>query len=161
MRSISIRGSWAKLFRPPNISQVVETNNFSEIVILPDAQASSGTTAALIDSGNNSQLRQERSTNWAVTLEFKPPANPNFGASLNYFHIDSRDRIEDLLFQIPQSDGRTTPGDLQSWRFRRIPNCLLVEPDRSDRGPENTQYRNPHDQRIGLECGLHVAISLR
>jgi hypothetical protein len=100
MRSISIRGSWAKLFRPPNISQVVETNNFSEIVILPDAQASSGTTAALIDSGNNSQLRQERSTNWAVTLEFKPPANPNFGASLNYFHIDSRDRIEDLLFQM-------------------------------------------------------------
>jgi outer membrane receptor protein involved in Fe transport len=75
--SISIRGSWARLFRPPNISQLVESNNFSQIVTLPDAQAPSGTTAALIDSGKNSQLKHERSTDWAVTIHFKPPAIPN------------------------------------------------------------------------------------
>jgi outer membrane receptor protein involved in Fe transport len=47
---------------------------------------------------------EERSTNWAVTIGFKPPAVPNFGASLNYFHIVSRDRIEDLLFQMDVLD---------------------------------------------------------
>jgi len=98
--SISIRGSWAKLFRPPNISQLVESNNFSQILTLPDAQSPYGTTAVLIDSGKNAQLKEERSTNWALKIEFKPPALQNFRASLNYFHIDSRDRIEDPPFQM-------------------------------------------------------------
>jgi len=49
--SLSVRGSWAKQFRPPNIPQLVENRNFSQILALPDAQSPSGTTAALIESG--------------------------------------------------------------------------------------------------------------
>jgi iron complex outermembrane recepter protein len=103
-QSLAIRGSWARLFRPPNISQLVENNNFSQIQTLPDAQSPSGTTAVLIDSGKNAQLKQERSTNWAVTIELAPATLPNFRASLNYFHINSRDRIEDLLFRMDVLD---------------------------------------------------------
>ena len=103
-RSLSIRGSWAKQFRPPNIPQLVENKNFSQILALPDAQSPSGTTAALIESGKNSQLKQERSTNWSVDIEYKPPALPDSRASLTYFHIDSRDRIEDLQFQMDVLD---------------------------------------------------------
>ncbi|MDB6100399.1 MAG: TonB-dependent receptor [Gammaproteobacteria bacterium] len=82
---ISVRASWAKLFRPPNISQLLQSNNLTQILTLPDAQSPSGTTAVLIDSGKSSQLKQERSRNWAVKIELKPPALASFRASLNYF----------------------------------------------------------------------------
>jgi iron complex outermembrane receptor protein len=102
--SISIRGSWAKLFRPPNISQLVESSNFSQILVLPDTQSASGSTAVLVDSGKSSQLHAERATNWAVKIELAPPALPVLRAGLNYFHINSRDRIEDLLLRMDVLD---------------------------------------------------------
>jgi iron complex outermembrane recepter protein len=103
-QAISIRGNWAKLFRPPNISQLVESNNFTQILTLPDTQSPLGTSTVLIDSGKNSHLKQERSTNWGVDIEFKPTALPNFHSNLNYFHIVSKDRIADLPFQFDVLD---------------------------------------------------------
>ena len=102
--SVAIRATWARLFRPPNMSQLIESNNLSQILTLPDVQSPSGTTTALVDSGNSSRLKQERSTNWAVKLQLEPPAVPSLRASLNYYHIDSRDRIEDLPFQLDLLD---------------------------------------------------------
>jgi iron complex outermembrane recepter protein len=97
-RSISIRATWARLFRPPNISQLIENNNVSQLTILPDTQARGG-TIALIDSGNNSRLKQERSRNWGIKLVLSPPTLPDFRASLDYYHDNSRNRIEDPPFE--------------------------------------------------------------
>jgi iron complex outermembrane recepter protein len=98
-RSIWITGTWARLFRPPNISQLVESHDLSQLSTLPDARSSTGSTLALIDSGGNSQLKQELSRNWAVNIEFRPPTLPTLRANLNYFHVNSENRIEDPSFQ--------------------------------------------------------------
>jgi outer membrane receptor protein involved in Fe transport len=98
-RSFSIRATWAKLYRPPNITQLIESNNVSRILPLPDTQSIAGASTVLIDTGENSQLKEEHSRNWSVRAEFKPEALTGFRSGANYFHIDSRNLIEDLLFQ--------------------------------------------------------------
>jgi len=94
-RSLSIRASWARLFGPPNIAQLIETNNSSQLFALPDARSPAGITQVLIDSGMNAGLHAEVARNWAVKLDFRSLEHTGPRARLTYFHIDAQGRIED------------------------------------------------------------------
>jgi iron complex outermembrane recepter protein len=100
-KELSFRATWAKLFRPPNMSQLIATDNVSQLYPLPDSRSASGTTTALIETGGNPQLRPERSRNWSFTAatgseEPDESGQPRTSAQLSYYHIDTLGRIDDL-----------------------------------------------------------------
>jgi len=70
--------SWQNSSAPPT-SRSSSRTRISARSWRSGCAVSSGTTAALIESGKNSQLKQERSTNWSVDIEYKPPARQTPG----------------------------------------------------------------------------------
>jgi iron complex outermembrane recepter protein len=90
---VSLQGTWARLTRPPNLPDLNEAPNISEVFVLADPRAPSGYTKALVWAGNNSGLRPETAHSWTLGLSLSPPAQPNFTAEASYFNIHSSNRI--------------------------------------------------------------------
>ncbi len=90
-----LQGSWAKLYRAPNLPDMTESTNISIVALLPDSHSATGASNALLWSGGNQGLRPERAQSWSLGLTFAPDDLPHLSTSLGYFHIVFRDRITD------------------------------------------------------------------
>ncbi|MFL6605210.1 MAG: TonB-dependent receptor domain-containing protein [Steroidobacteraceae bacterium] len=91
--AVTLKGTWARLFRAPDLPDLNESANSSEIFTLPDANSPLRSVRALVVSGNNSGLRPETSHSWRLGVTFAPATNPNLTFSGSYFNIVSSNRI--------------------------------------------------------------------
>jgi iron complex outermembrane recepter protein len=83
---ISIRAGWAKLFRPPNLSDLSEATNLSMIFALPDSHSPTGISNALVWTGGNSALRPESAQSLTGGFTVNPSPLPGLSVSATYFH---------------------------------------------------------------------------
>lgn len=86
-------GTWAKMFRPPNLPDLNESINYSGVVLLPDFKSPTGYTNALVWAGNNSDLSPERSRSWMLGGKYSPPAIPRLTLDAQYYNIESFNQI--------------------------------------------------------------------
>jgi len=90
---LSLFGTWARMFRPPNLPDLNETINYAGVYPLPDPKSPTGYTNALIWGGNNADLRPETARSWMAGLKFSPQANPKLSIDAQYFNIVSFNQI--------------------------------------------------------------------
>ncbi len=90
-----LQGSWARLYRAPNLPDMTETTNFSTLVLLPDPTASHMTNT-LVWSGGNADLKPETARNWSLGLTWAPGNQPRVSTSLSYFNVVFQNRITDV-----------------------------------------------------------------
>jgi len=88
---LSVRSTWGRSYRDPNLTDRVEANNSIEIITLPDSHASNGASNVLVDFGNNAALHAERARNWTAGLDLA--AGERGSLSATYFDIASAGRI--------------------------------------------------------------------
>ncbi len=95
---VALRSTWSKALRAPSLSDLDESQNIAVPQILPDARSPAGQVVALIWSGKNADLREERANSWTAGLDFKPDAIQNLSIELTWFDITFKDRIQDAAF---------------------------------------------------------------
>jgi iron complex outermembrane receptor protein len=149
---VSVKGTWARLFRPPNLPDLNEAPNISEVFLLPDTKSSTGYTQALVWSGNNSSLRPETAHSWTLGLSVSPASYPNFTADVSYFNIVSSNRIVP-----PQPLPLTLLSDPQySYLFTRN----VTSAARAD-VCAHSQFIGTQDQCLDSDIGALVDLRLR
>jgi iron complex outermembrane receptor protein len=94
-RQLAIRGSWARLFRAPSLSDLTESNNISALFSLADPSSKSGYTTALVWTGNNADLRPETVKSWSLGVSFSPLNVPQLSIGLTYYDFVFSNRIEE------------------------------------------------------------------
>jgi iron complex outermembrane recepter protein len=114
----SLRGTWARSFRPPNLPDKANVTN-SEISVIPDHNAGGGRTTALIWAGTNSTLQSQRGINRSLGIELAPIET--ISLSLTYFDIDSTNRVVQPIL---------TPNLLQDPTFQGI---VIRNPTQTER----------------------------
>lgn len=82
---LTLRGSFGKAFRAPALTDVLTSNNISEIVTLPGGQQALGVV------GGNPDLKPEVATTWTGGFDLDTDSGLAVGAT--YFAIHSRDRV--------------------------------------------------------------------
>src|SRR5262249_52940643 len=117
MRSLSIQGSWARLFRAPNLPDLNEGPNVSQLASLADPQSPTKYTTVLFWSGNNANLRPEIAHSWSLGFTARPAPFPNVSASVSYFSINSTNRV--LQTRTVPFDVLTNPQE--AWLFDATP----------------------------------------
>jgi len=149
---VSLKGTWARLFRPPNLPDLNEAPNISEVFLLPDPKSPSGYTRALVWGGNNSSLRPETAHSWTLGLTASPASHPNFTADAGYFNIVASNRI------IPaQPLPLTLLSDPQyGYLFTRN----VTSAARAD-VCAHSQFIGAQDQCLGSDIGALVDLRLR
>jgi len=90
---ISFTGTWARMFRPPNLPDLNESVNYAALYPLADPKSPTGYTTALIWGGNNANLSPETAHSWMLGLKFSPPGHPNLSVDAQYFDIVSAHQI--------------------------------------------------------------------
>ena len=150
--SVTLKGTWARLFRPPNLPDLNESPNISEIFPLADPNSPRGFTSALVVAGNNSGLRPETSHSWTLGLAFEPPSNPNFTLSGRYFNIVSSNRIV-ALTPLPL----TVLGDP---RYGYVVDRSVSSIARAD-VCTHSQFLGVQSQCLGSDVGAIVDLRLR
>jgi outer membrane receptor protein involved in Fe transport len=93
-KEMSVRGTWTKSFRPPNLTDMLEKNNYSQIASLPDPSSANGFTEVLLRYGTNPELRPETARSWTLGADFAPSFLPGASLSLTYFNISYAGRID-------------------------------------------------------------------
>ena len=99
-RSLTLRASWAMLFRPPNLPDLNESANVSELFALADPGSPSGYTTALVWAGSNANLRPERARSSTMNISWAPTNQPNLALELTYFNTLFKDRITDTYLSL-------------------------------------------------------------
>lgn len=94
VRGVSLRGSWARSFRPPTLIDKDESNNAWSLTALPDPSAPGGRVVSLVWGGNNADLKQETARSWTAGLDFKPSWAPHLSLATTYFDIHFNDRLD-------------------------------------------------------------------
>jgi iron complex outermembrane recepter protein len=104
---ITLRGSWSRSFRAPDLPDLSEAQNAVEIAKLPDLASPSGFTNALFIGGGNATLKPERANIWSTGFDIAP--SPSFPVILSttYFNIRFNDRVSGL----PSRDYFGDPAD--------------------------------------------------
>jgi iron complex outermembrane receptor protein len=93
----SLRGSWSKSLRAPSLYDLSEVNNV--VTRLPIVTGTPPSAAlVLVQSGNNSQLQEERAKSWTFGADFKPEGLSDLALAVTYFNVEFRDRISELDF---------------------------------------------------------------
>jgi outer membrane receptor protein involved in Fe transport len=96
--NLSVRGTWTKSFRAPNLTDLVQKDSMSVVTPLPDASSPTGVTTALVAEGKNADLRAERATSWTIGADLTPASAPGLSIALTYFNTKYAGRIEDTIF---------------------------------------------------------------
>jgi iron complex outermembrane recepter protein len=96
--SVALRSTWSRALQAPALTELDESHNVVVPQVLPDPRSPGGQTVALVWSGNNAGLREERANSWTVGLDFEPQALPGLSMGLTLFDITFKDRIENTLF---------------------------------------------------------------
>jgi len=90
---LSLFGTWARMFRPPNMPDLNESINYAAVFPLPDPTSATGYTNSLIWGGNNADLRPETAHSWMAGIKFSPQSDPRFSIDAQYFNIVSFNQI--------------------------------------------------------------------
>jgi iron complex outermembrane receptor protein len=93
-------GSYGHSFRAPDLGGLDESRNTAFSRLLPDATSPSHQSRALVLSGNDSTLKQERATERSLGLKAHLFVSPQtaLDVDLHYFSIRFEDRIEAPAF---------------------------------------------------------------
>jgi outer membrane receptor protein involved in Fe transport len=94
----SFRSTWTKSFRPPNLTDMVANNSFTNIRTLNDPASPTGVTTVLLRSGTNTDLRPENARSWTLGTDFALKSVPGLSLSFTYFNVKYSDRIDDARF---------------------------------------------------------------
>lgn len=91
--SLTWRGTYGTSFRPPQLFELDDSNNFRGLLSLVDPASQSGRSNTILLTGFNSSLTPEDATTWSFGLEYKSESVENFSLGLTYFDIEYDDRI--------------------------------------------------------------------
>jgi iron complex outermembrane receptor protein len=94
----SFRSTWTKSFRPPNLTDMVASNSYTNIRTLNDPSSPTGVTTVLLRSGTNTDLKPENARSWTLGTDFALKSVPGLSFSLTYFDIKYSDRIDTAQF---------------------------------------------------------------
>jgi outer membrane receptor protein involved in Fe transport len=87
----ALRGTYGTSFKAPSF---VQEYQLSEAIYQPIADCGGeGSANCLLTYGGNPKLQPERSKNWTLGAEYRPPTIQSLSISVNYFHIQYTDRI--------------------------------------------------------------------
>jgi iron complex outermembrane recepter protein len=93
IKDLSLRASWGKAFRAPNLSQ--EYGGF-DVGVYPGSilgVTSPPGAQAIYISGANPALQPETARSWSSGFDYQPAWQPHLKLNATYFHIDYDDRI--------------------------------------------------------------------
>jgi iron complex outermembrane receptor protein len=111
---VNVRGTWAKSFKPPSLTDLVQKNSYSALITVPDPSSPTGTSTILGRYGTNPDLRPESARTWTLGADFAPKSLPGLSFSLNYFDVSYSGRIQD---EVLGSDLLSQPGN--AWLVNR------------------------------------------
>jgi outer membrane receptor protein involved in Fe transport len=94
-RDWSVRSSWTKSFKPPNLTDLVVSGSQSAILPLNDPSSPGGVNRVLALFGTNPNLHPETAHSWTIGTDFIVPVVPNLSMSFTYFNITYANRITD------------------------------------------------------------------
>jgi iron complex outermembrane recepter protein len=94
-RDWSVRSSWTRSFKPPNLTDLVVSGSQSAIDQLNDPSMAGATIPVLGLFGSNPNLRPETAHSWTLGTDFIVPALPGLSMSLTYFNTTYANRITD------------------------------------------------------------------
>src|SRR5262249_5761817 len=138
------RGTWSKAVRPPALTELDESRNVVQLAPLVDPSSPAGRRIALVWSGNNAQLTEERANSWTLGFDFNPERISELSVGLTLFDIAYRNRIEETLY---------TPNLLVDPRYSGL---VDLTPD-----PTFTNYVCSHSILIQLSkstCALYASV---
>ncbi len=93
---MTLRGTWSRSFKAPNLVDLDESNNGSVILNVPDPLSPSGNSPILLWFGKNADLHEEIGTAWTLGTSITPAAFPGLKLGLTHFHIRLEDRVQDI-----------------------------------------------------------------
>lgn len=96
--AVTVRGTFGTSFRAPSFLYIRQGPGLTQYIPLPlpDPASPSGTTNVLGLFGNRPGIGPERARTWTAGIDIAPPGLSGLNASLTYFDIAYRDRIESL-----------------------------------------------------------------
>lgn len=123
-KDITFRTTYSTAFRAPLLSELErDSNNSVDLLInFPDAGSPTGNSNQIYRIGGNPNLRPETARSITGGLDFQPEIVPGLSASLNYFSIDFKHRIE-----APTAALITLQPDIYAPYITRNPSAALVE----------------------------------
>lgn len=92
---LSLRSTWTRAFKAPNLTDMVVRNSQSMLISLADPASPDGRSTVLALFGTNPTLQPERARTWTLGAEWAPEFRGDMGLSLTYFNIRYSDRIDE------------------------------------------------------------------
>ena len=97
-RNLSFRSTWAKSFRPPNLTDMVAKSSQSGILTLQDPYSPTGSSTVLAMFGTNTGLQPETARSSTFGVDLTPAFLHSAALSLTYFNVSYAGRITDAQF---------------------------------------------------------------
>ena len=94
----SVRSTWTRSFRPPNLTDMVTKNSYSYASLLSDPSSPTGLTTVLARYGTNADLRPETARTWTLGTDLAFKSVPGLSVSLTYFNVNYSNRIDSAQF---------------------------------------------------------------
>lgn len=156
VRDITIRGTYGTSFRAPRLIELQEgvTNSF----VFPafDFVIGEVVPAFFVANNSNPNLNPETASTWTIGADLQPEGRPGFQASVTYFNVEFKDRIEipcpDLLSCLQSEFALITPRDPEPSLLRSI----VTETNYIDFGTELTDVRALVYATLGNTSSLEV-----
>ena len=104
-RWLRLRGSWGTSFQAPTLDELYDSaQNAVGLVLLRDPKStnSTGQSLALIQEGDNSQLKPETASTASAGLDLTPEILPGSSLSVTYYAISYRNQIAQPAAADPQ-----------------------------------------------------------
>jgi iron complex outermembrane receptor protein len=119
---LNVRSTWAKSFKPPDLTDLSAKTSFSQVASIPDPGSPTGASPVLTLFGSNPNLQPESARTWTVGADFMASSLPGFSLSATYFNINYSGRIDlaDLSFDV-----LTQPTN--AWLVTRNPTAAQVD----------------------------------
>jgi outer membrane receptor protein involved in Fe transport len=88
---LSMRASWSRAFRAPDLVNLDDSNKTVQLVPLPDPLSPTNSSQVALLNGGNADLGAETAKVWTAGFDVKPLARLSLGVT--YFDINYRDRL--------------------------------------------------------------------
>lgn len=92
---VTVRGSWGKSYRAPTLTEISPfalSAGFPRS--FPDPLSPTGLTRGVLLFGGTPDLKPEEATTWSTGLDWRPAELPGFSASITYYDIEYKNRID-------------------------------------------------------------------
>lgn len=93
LQGLSMRASWARSHRAPNLLDRTDATDFSQPYVLPDSSSPNGVSTVLALTGGNPELLPETATSWTAGVSWAPPSLPFLAVSMTYFQLHFTNQI--------------------------------------------------------------------